>query len=188
MVAPVFMALAPLAAKLAEQGLGLIGNAIMAKGKDVVEEKLGVKIEESLETEEGRIKLMQLQNEKERDLQEFVLAKREQELKADQMAYADTASARDMNSRIQESQHADMWAKRAPYILDFVIVLASILMTYLVMSHQIPEANQNMASIALGSLWTLAVTVVNFHRGSSKGSKDSGDALREIAKQRGAQS
>lgn len=185
MIPVIAAALAPIVSQLASNGLNLIASAVMAKGQQVVEDKLGVKLESSLQTEEGRIKLMQLQAEKEAELHQFILQQREQELKDAKMAYEDTASARDMNARIQESASADLWAKRAPYILDFIIVGSAVLLTFLVMNHQIPESNMNMTTIMMGSLWTLAITVVNFHRGSSKGSKDSGDTLRELIRQKG---
>jgi hypothetical protein len=34
----------PIVAALVQQGLGMLANAVMAKGQDVVEQKLGVKL------------------------------------------------------------------------------------------------------------------------------------------------
>jgi hypothetical protein len=38
----------------------------------------------------------------------------------------------------------------------------------------VPEANKELVYMALGSLITMSGTILNFHRGSSQGSKDKG--------------
>jgi hypothetical protein len=69
---------------LAENGLGLLASAIQAKGKQVVEEKLGVKISDSPAPEEV-VKLRQLQYDHEERLLELGIEKarlEQEELKA----------------------------------------------------------------------------------------------------------
>lgn len=58
---PVFLA------PLLQQGLSLIGNAVLAKGKDWVEEKTGVKLDQPLSAEDS-IKLKQFELEHEEEL------------------------------------------------------------------------------------------------------------------------
>ena len=101
-------------------------------------------------------------------LQEIDLEK----LKAD---HANTADARKMNAEIQLSTAASFMAKNTAYIIDFVIVGATIIMTWLLFFKGVPDENKELAYMAFGSLLTLSGTVVNFHRGSSQGSKDKGD-------------
>lgn len=172
--------LAPLLATLASNGLGLIADAVKAKGKDVVEKALGVNLEESVKSEAGLIELQKLQVQQEKQLQDFALAKGEQELRGTELAHKNTDSARQMNARIQESANAGRLAKTAPYILDFVIVGSTIALAALLFFKAIPLENKELAYTALGSLLTLCVTVVNFHRGSSAGSKANGDSNRAI--------
>lgn len=165
------IALKALASKLAAEGLGLLGGAVLAKGKEAIEQKLGVDIEQSLGTEEGRIRLQQLQAEREEDLHAFVLAKRQQWFDAKKSELADVASARDMNSRVQESANASSVAKNAAYILDFVIVGATLSLIALLMFKAVPAENKEIAFAMLGSLLTLCGTVVQFHRGTSASSQ-----------------
>lgn len=69
---------------LAENGLGLLASAIQAKGKQVVEEKLGVKISDNPAQEEV-VKLRQLQYDHEERLLELGIEKarlEQEELKA----------------------------------------------------------------------------------------------------------
>lgn len=95
----------------------------------------------------------------------------EVELEYAKLDMANTASARDMNSKIQESANAAWMAKNAAYILDFAIVSATIVMTWIVFFKGVPTENKEIAYMAIGSLITMCGTVLNFHRGSSAGSK-----------------
>jgi len=95
----------------------------------------------------------------------------ELELEMAKLDMANTASARDMNSKIQESANAAWVAKNAAYILDFAIVSATIIMTWIVFFKGVPVENKEIAYMAIGSLITMCGTVLNFHRGSSAGSK-----------------
>lgn len=113
----------PLVAALLKEGLGLLGNAVLAKGKEVVEEKLGVDLSTAVGTEQGRIQLKQLEMQHEEALNAFILAQREQELQADKMAYADTGNARDMNTRVNESAHASWLSKNIAAVLALLVVL-----------------------------------------------------------------
>ena len=93
---------------------------------------------------------------------------------------ANTDSARKMNAEIQESANAAWLAKNVAYIIDLVILGGALFMTFIVFFKNVPEANKAMAFTALGSLWTLVGTVVNFHRGSSQGSKDKGSEIQKL--------
>jgi hypothetical protein len=95
----------------------------------------------------------------------------EMELEFAKLDMANTASARDMNSKIQESSNASWVAKNAAYVLDFAIVSATIIMTWIVFFKGVPVENKEIAYMAIGSLITMCGTVLNFHRGSSAGSK-----------------
>jgi hypothetical protein len=100
-----------------------------------------------------------------------------EELKAD---HANTADARKMNAEIQLSAASSFLAKNTAYIIDFVIVGATIIMTWMIFFKGVPDANKELAYMAFGSLLTLCGTVVNFHRGSSQGSKDKGDEVKNL--------
>ena len=95
----------------------------------------------------------------------------ELELEYAKLDMANTANARDMNAKIQESVNAAWIAKNAAYILDFAIVSATIIMTWIVFFKGVPSENKEIAYMAIGSLITMCGTVLNFHRGSSAGSK-----------------
>lgn len=95
----------------------------------------------------------------------------ELELEYAKLDMANTADARKMNSEIQNSASASWLAKNIAYCVDIGIVAGAMFMTFIIFVIGVPEQNKAMAFSALGSLWTLTGTVVNFHRGSSAGSK-----------------
>ena len=100
------------------------------------------------------------------------LAKMANETKLVELEHANTNSARDMNAKIQESASAAWLAKNTAYALDIGIVASTILLAWFAFMKEVPEANKQLVYMALGSLITMCGTVLNFHRGSSQGSKD----------------
>jgi hypothetical protein len=104
------------------------------------------------------------------------------ELEYAKLDAANTASARDMNSKIQESANASWVAKNAAYVLDFAIVSATIIMTWIVFFKGVPVENKEIAYMAIGSLITMCGTVLNFHRGSSAGSKSKTEEMMKAVK------
>jgi hypothetical protein len=100
---------------------------------------------------------------------------REIDLKEIELHNANTDSARNMNAKIQESSNASWLAKNTAYALDIGIVSATIFLAWFAFMKGVPEQNKELVYMALGSLITMCGTVINFHRGSSQGSKDKGD-------------
>ena len=80
---------------------------------------------------------------------------------------ADTDSARKHDASVQESEHASFLAKNVAYWIDLFIVAATFGMAYMILFKDIPQGNKEIFYTAFGSLITLCMTVVNFHRGSS---------------------
>jgi hypothetical protein len=94
------------------------------------------------------------------------------ELEYAKLDMANTADARKMNSEIQNSVVASWMSKNIAYVIDIAIVTSTIGLTAMLMTSSVPQENKELALMAFGSLVTLCGTVVNFHRGSSQGSKD----------------
>lgn len=102
------------------------------------------------------------------------------DLKEFELHNQNTDSARKMNSEIQQAQWASWLSKNVAYIVDLLIVGGALFMTFMVFVKGVPESNKALAYTALGSLWTLAGTVLNFHRGSSQGSKDKANEIDKL--------
>ena len=171
----------PIVAALMKAGLGILGSAVASKGKDLIEEKLGVDIGGMLGTEQGRIELARLENEHEEALQKFAIEKKNQELKVDEMAYANTDSARKM--QIAALSQEDVFSKRFVYYLATGWSLFSVVYIGFITFGTIPEANIRFADTILGFLLgTVVATILNYFLGSSKSSKDKDSALAEAIK------
>jgi len=106
----------------------------------------------------------------------------ELELEYAKLDMANTADARNMNAKIQESANASWMSKNAAYVLDFAIVTATITMTWIVFFKGVPVENKEIAYMAIGSLITMCGTVLNFHRGSSAGSKSKTEEMMKFQK------
>jgi hypothetical protein len=112
--------------------------------------------------------------------QDGELAKMANETKLFELSNANTDSARDMNAKVQESTNASWLAKNTAYALDIGIVSATIFLAWFAFIKGVPESNKELVYMALGSLITMCGTVLNFHRGSSQGSKDKGNEIQKL--------
>ena len=80
------MILAPILATLAKKGLGLIGEAVIAKGKDWVEKKTGIELKEDMSSEDlMELEKFQISNatELEEIAQGNLTARHEADMKSD---------------------------------------------------------------------------------------------------------
>ena len=94
---------------------------------------------------------------------------------------ADTDSARKHDASVQESEHASFLAKNVAYWIDLFIVTATFGMAYMILFKEIPSANKEIFYTAFGSLITLCMTVVNFHRGSSMRSQSKDTTIANLS-------
>ena len=103
---------ASLLGTLAQNGLGLLSSAIQAKGKEVVENTLGVKIPDN-PTPEDVSKLRQLQFEHEDRLLELGIEKAKMELaELDLLAKAAQNDANNITDRWQADMSSDSWLSK----------------------------------------------------------------------------
>jgi hypothetical protein len=103
---------ASLLGTLAENGLGLLSSAIQAKGKEVVENTLGVKIPDA-PTAEDVSKLRQLQFEHEEKLLELGIEKAKLELEEMKvLAAAAQNDADNITDRWEADMSSDSWLSK----------------------------------------------------------------------------
>jgi hypothetical protein len=121
---------ASLLGTLAENGLGLLSSAIQAKGKEVVEQTLGVKIADNPSPEEVS-KLRQLQFDHEERLLELGIEKarlEQEELKA--LLAAQVSQDNNVTDRWKADMASDSWLSKnirpgtLVYILSAFILMA----------------------------------------------------------------
>jgi hypothetical protein len=148
--------LAPLLATLASNGLGMVADAVTKKGKEFVEEKLGIDLTQDPTPE---------------TVANWKLAAQQHEKELLQMAYGDVANARNM--QVEALRQEDLFSKRFIYIFaTFWSIFAASYIGFITFGH-IPEDNQRFADTILGFLLgTVVATILQFFFGSSMGSKE----------------
>lgn len=171
------MPIPALLAPLLSQGLSLIGNAVLAKGKDWVEEKTGVKLDQPLSAEDT-LKLRQFEMDHQEELLKLRVEEKKLGLEELQAYMADTANARDMQKAALQSD--DPFVRRFIYYYAiFWSALSAAYIGFITFGH-IPDTNVRFADTILGFiLGTLVATIVQFFYGSSKGSQDKTEAMKK---------
>jgi hypothetical protein len=148
--------LAPLLATLASNGLGMVADAVTKKGKEFVEEKLGIDLtlDPTPET-----------------VANWKAAAQQHEKELLQMAYGDVANARNM--QVEALRQDDLFSKRFIYIFaTFWSIFAAGYIGFITFG-TIPPDNQRFADTILGFLLgTVVATILQFFFGSSMGSKE----------------
>lgn len=155
-----------LIAPLLAQGLGLLGNAVLAKGKEWLEEQTGVDLSKPLSPEDVA-KLRQFEMEHEEELMRLRIEDK-------RLDYEDTQSARDMNTRINESASASTLSKNVPAILALIVIVAGFFLLAMT-----KEADVRTAVVGLMTL------VLGFYFGSSSTSKLKDDTIQSLTHMEG---
>lgn len=148
MIAPI---LAPILATLAANGLDLVADAAKTKGKEAVEELLGVELKADMSANELQETRINMVAHKEKLLE---------------MAYGDRANARAM--QVEALRQGDKLSKRfVYYFASFWSVVAAAYVAFITFGN-IPEENVRFADTILGFiLGTVVATIIQFFFGSS---------------------
>ena len=157
----------PIIAALMNAGLGILGNAVATKGKDFIEDKLGVNIENLLGTDEGKIELLKVQNAHEEMLQKYALETLTLETESH---LKHTADARNM--QVAALAQEDVFSKRFVYYFASFWSLVSAGYIGFITFGTIPAANVRFADTILGFiLGTIIATLIGYFFGSTKNSQ-----------------
>ena len=164
-------------------GLNLVANAVMAKGKDYVEKKLGVELKPDMSSEDlAKVQIAQMEHEEE------LLRLRIEEDKLDlaelELRLKDTDSAREREVQISTSDKAPLLNKIVTPVLALSILLLTFVLFGVVMFDDSPveASRKDILIYILGVLSAIASQIVSYYFGSSQSSKDKTDALKEAIK------
>jgi hypothetical protein len=176
-------ALLPIVKPLLANGLGLVANAVLAKGKKAIEDKLGVELKPDMSPEDmAKVQMAQMEHEEE------LLRLRIEENKLDlaelELRLKDTDSAREREVAIATSKDAPWLNKVITPILALAILLLTLVLFGVVMFDNTPveTSRKDILIYVLGVLSAIATQIVSYYFGSSQGSKDKADQLRDALK------
>jgi hypothetical protein len=151
---------ASLLGSLAENGLGLLSSALQAKGKEVVEKTLGVKIPDN-PTPEDVGKLRQLQFEHEERLLELGIEKAKMELaEMELFAQAAQSDADNITDRWEADMSSDSWLSKNIRPMSLIAIFLGYFL-FAMMSAYGYNANESPTSPCLETgeclLWVLTL-------------------------------
>jgi hypothetical protein len=176
-------ALLPIIQPLLSNGLNLVANAVMAKGKKVVEEKLGVELKPDMSPEDlAKIQIAQMEHEEE--LMRLRIEDDKLDLAELELRLKDTDSAREREVQISTSDKAPLLNKIVTPVLALSILLLTFVLFGVVMFNDTPveASRKDIIIYTLGVLSAIASQIVSYYFGSSAGSKEKTEALKEVIK------
>jgi len=180
---PIPAALGAILTPLLGNGLNLVANAVMAKGKDYVERKLGVELKPDMSPDEI-IRLKTAEMEHEEELLRLRIEENKLDLAELEARLKDVDSARDREVAIATSDKAPLLNKIVTPVLALSILILTFVLFGVVMFDNTPveSSRKDILIYVLGVLSAIATQIVSYYFGSSQGSKDKGDQLREAMK------
>ena len=176
-------ALSAILTPLLGNGLNLVANAVLAKGKDYVEKKLGVELKPDMSSEDlAKIQIAQMEHEEE--LMRLRIEDDKLDLAELELRLKDTDSARDREVQISTSDKAPLLNKIVTPVLALSILLLTFALFGVVMFNDTPveASRKDILIYILGVLSAIASQIVSYYFGSSAGSKEKTDALKGAMK------
>lgn len=176
-------ALLPILQPLLANGLGLVANAVLAKGKKVVEDKLGVELKPDMSSEDmAKVQIAAMEHEEE--LMRLRIEDNKLDLAELEMRLKDVNSARDRETTIATSKDAPLINKIVTPILALGLLALTFTLFGVVMFDNTPveSSRKDILIYVLGVLSAIATQIVSYYFGSSQGSKDKADQLKEALK------
>jgi len=159
-------------------GSGFLKNLISGKGSDIIE-SVGNVADKFITTPHEKEQFnAEIQKEVNRHLEAMTAeANKETELYLN-----DVANAREMNAKVQDSDKASWLSKNIAYMIDGILITSFIIMLIMIFNRVVPESNKELFYTGFGLLGGYVGTVINFHRGTSKGSADKQKVLDKMMK------
>lgn len=162
-------------------------TSLFSSGASSLVTSVGDAIDKVVTSDEER---KELDNEISKANMQFQMQMATLGLQETQAYLGDTASARDNQSRVQESEHASWLAKNVhPILAVSIIGLTFFMYWYIAFSEEstsklmAPDSPmKDIVIYILGALTTVATQVVSYFFGSSSGSADKSKALNAMMK------
>jgi hypothetical protein len=177
----------PIVAALIKAGFSIFGGAIASKGEEFIKDKLGIDVGEMLGSEEGRLKLRQLEMQHQEFLVTAAQASEVREVQYFQEEVKDRASARESNAAIATSVTAP-WHQKALMpgmallvTLGFFFCLGALFYLSAKNIH-LDDNSRDILIYAFGIISAGWMAIMNFLFGSSHGSQAKDATIAGLAK------
>jgi hypothetical protein len=163
-------------APLLAQGLSLLGNAVLAKGKDWVEQQTGVSLDKPLSPEDT-LKLRQYEMDHEEELLRLRLEDNKLGLEGFKLEVADRDSA-----RVRDAEFIKKGATnhRANVMFFLAVVMVGILVWIVWKDQSINEYVKGIFTLVLGRFLGYLDNIYNFEFGTTRGSREKDDTINKM--------
>ncbi len=167
---PIPLLITPLLTSLASSGMSLLANAIKTKGKEVIEDKLGIKIPDDAAqlTPELLAELKRAEMEHEEFLIDAQIRHAELELRELETHIGNTKDARNLG--VELSKSTSLLNQNIMPVLALVVMFGGTAILLLSI-----EADVRMAAVSMMTL------VLGYFFGSSQGSKTANERLSKMS-------
>jgi len=173
----------PIVTALLGKGLNLVANAVMAKGKDWVQDKLGVELKPDMTSEDyTKLKIAEIQHEEE--LLRIKLEDNKLDLQELDLRLKDTSDARKREADIAVSEKAPLLNKIVTPVLALGVTALTFILFGILMfdSSPVEPSRKDILVYVLGALTAISTQVISYYFGSSIGSKEKSAQLEKVMK------
>jgi hypothetical protein len=146
-----------------------VADAVMEKGVDYVEQKMGIKLKPEDQLTEDYVKSLQEATMKHAEFMAEIDAK-------------DRDSARKAHVELATNANVPLLDKLTMPILALGTVGLAFVLIAVLIFRDVPESQENIIIFALGFITSAATQVLSFYFGSSQGSKDKSSQLNGLKK------
>lgn len=153
------------------------GDKLVVTG---IEKLVGIDLSKEELTPDDKQKIMDSQIEIMKIDFDKLKLETEAKLEDKRLDIQNTNNAQAMNTQIQASEFSSKLAKNTAYIIDLVLVLSLVVLVFCLFIFKLPIENKELAYTMFGSFLMYVGTVINFHRGSSKGSNEKQELINQI--------
>jgi hypothetical protein len=174
----------PLITALLGKGLNLVANAVLAKGKDYIQDKTGIDLNKASLSEQDIVALKKFEMEHEEELMKLQIEDNRIDLEMTKALLADTEGARGREVRMAESATASWLNKNTGPILGIITICVTFWLFYEVLFDPkfLKEIGDNKEILLyiLGVLSAIVAQIFSFYFGSSSGSKSKSEDLSRV--------
>ena len=182
---PIF---APLISLLVSEGLDMAAGAIKgagAKGKEFIEEKIGVKIDEKADKLPAdvvdRIKKLEADPVDSLELKKLALEDKKEDNRHDEANRNKAHETYQVKSSMADTIAQQIISRNLP-IIGLLVVINVALVYFLQDKASLIAIASNIIGVAIGNLFNERQAIVNFFFGSSLSSKDKDDHIKTLTK------
>jgi hypothetical protein len=173
----------PIVATLLQNGLSLLGNAVLAKGQAWVEQKTGIKLAPDMPPEQI-VALKQAEMLHEEELLKLRLEDNKLDVARLEIGIKDTADARQREVQIATAEKAPLLNKIITPVLALSVILLTFGLFAVVMFDATPvdSSRKDILVYVLGVLSAVSTQVASYYFGSSAGSSYKNETIRDALK------